>query len=148
MQMNNEITPVSCARKMDKTSHWWLEWANGWTLDGVQVCADFYWGWNVEIYVDLPRYAGDGKFVWTKRWLIHPDSMLPFKGKNGWYWYGDLEEERRYAEHCRLSKIHSFYLLQQLKSTRLDFESWPETIRLKKFFEDLTIQRPYVKMCV
>jgi hypothetical protein len=129
---------------MTRTSFWWLDWANGWTLDGVQVRADFYWGWKVEIYVDCLEYVAggksidDGKWIWVKRWLVHPDSMLPFMGPKGG-WYGDPEDDRkRFAEHCRLSEIHSMALMEKLKNTTLDFENWPEQITLRKLMEDLT----------
>jgi hypothetical protein len=139
---------MSSGNKTGTSSLWWLDWANGWTLDGVQVCADFYWGWKVEIYVDWPELTTGGKWIWEKRWTVHPDSMPPFMGPKGG-WYGDPEEDRkRLAEHCRRSKIHSMNLMEKLKNTALDFESWPERIRLRKMIEDLTTGKRCARVCV
>lgn len=117
------------------SSLWWLDWTDGRTLDGVQIRADFYWGWNVAIYVDLPRVT-DGKLTWEKQWSRHPDSMLRPKNPNGTPYDNSEKANRQYAEYLRLSRIHSMVLMEKLKNTVLDFERWPETIRMRKLLED------------
>jgi hypothetical protein len=130
---------MSSGNKTGTSSFWWLDWANGWTLDGVQIRAGFYWGWKVEIYVDVPFYAGKGKWIWEKRWQVHPESLPSFADSPRGGWYGDPEDDRkRLTGHCMLSKIHSMDLMQKLKHTTLDFENWPEQIKLRKVIEDLT----------